>query len=373
MNQREYDIVIIGAGSAGVAASVSASIENKSVLLLEKSNRIGGMATRAEVGTICGLYLNDDSPNFTYNVDDFTREFAESIRKQSNSTPITNSSGLKFLPYEVDVFENHCKSLLNENQIDIWLNTELKEVQVNGDQVERLLVKKENLNYQIKLSSIVDASGVNVVSKLAGLKLQSISYQQSLTHIFRIKNISFESEENLALILLFKTKDKFNLSIVPGSYSENEVALKFNFFDSSIDVQYEIQKLFSYLKANVIGFSKAIIKSIADETGCRIGGRAEGKYVLTMDDVIYCRKFENSSANGNWPIEIWKAKQLVEILPLQKNDFYQIPDASLKSKQFNNLFFAGRNISADEDAIASARVIATCLQTGGVAGKLAAN
>ena len=38
----------------------------------------------------------------------------------------------------------------------------------------------------------------------------------------------------------------------------------------------------------------------------------------------------------------------------------------------NNLFFAGRNISADDAAIASARVMGICLQTGYAAGCMAA-
>jgi hypothetical protein len=54
-----------------------------------------------------------------------------------------------------------------------------------------------------------------------------------------------------------------------------------------------------------------------------------------------------------------------------ENDFYTIPSQSLISSKLTNLFFAGRNISATEKAIASARVIGTCLQTGFAAGALA--
>jgi len=44
----------------------------------------------------------------------------------------------------------------------------------------------------------------------------------------------------------------------------------------------------------------------------------------------------------------------------------------LESKHLKNLYFAGRNLSSDVRAMASARVMGTCLATGFAAGILAA-
>lgn len=54
------------------------------------------------------------------------------------------------------------------------------------------------------------------------------------------------------------------------------------------------------------------------------------------------------------------------------DDHYQIPAGCLQSSSIDNLFFAGRNISATDGAIASARVMGICLQTGYAAGCMAA-
>lgn len=43
--KKEYDIIVAGGGVAGVAAAVSAAKSGRSVLLLEKSNILGGLAT----------------------------------------------------------------------------------------------------------------------------------------------------------------------------------------------------------------------------------------------------------------------------------------------------------------------------------------
>ena len=43
--KKHYDVIVAGGGVAGVAAAVSAAKRGRSVLLLEKSNILGGLAT----------------------------------------------------------------------------------------------------------------------------------------------------------------------------------------------------------------------------------------------------------------------------------------------------------------------------------------
>ena len=52
----EADVVIVGAGIAGCSAAIAAAKENKKVLIIEKSDALGGNATQSNVGTICGAY-----------------------------------------------------------------------------------------------------------------------------------------------------------------------------------------------------------------------------------------------------------------------------------------------------------------------------
>ena len=72
-------------------------------------------------------------------------------------------------------------------------------------------------------------------------------------------------------------------------------------------------------------------------------------------------------------MEIWSQAKRVELHALPEGDYYDIPAGSLISSGIDNLYFGGRCISATDMAIASARVIGTCLQTGYAAGKLASS
>ena len=58
---------------------------------------------------------------------------------------------------------------------------------------------------------------------------------------------------------------------------------------------------------------------------------------------------------------------------LPPNEFYEIPARALRAAKIKNLFMAGKTISADAEAIASARVMGCCLATGEAAAKLVAS
>ena len=50
------DVVVLGGGSAGIAAAVAVARKGLQVVLIERNAYPGGKATEAEVGTVCGLY-----------------------------------------------------------------------------------------------------------------------------------------------------------------------------------------------------------------------------------------------------------------------------------------------------------------------------
>ena len=133
-----------------------------------------------------------------------------------------------------------------------------------------------------------------------------------------------------------------------------------------------VENLAQFLITHIEAFKNAHIKHIAPEVGIRTGQRSTGKYMLTEADVLSCKKFDNAIANASWPIEEWEQNRRVNMRYFNLDDYYQIPADCLQSNYLDNLFFAGRNISATDGAIASARVMGICLQTGYAAGYLAA-
>jgi flavin-dependent dehydrogenase len=86
-HELKTDVVVIGAGAAGVAAAIAAAREGLGVVLLEKNSFPGGRATASAVGTICGLYLRSFKQEAAFVAEGFMKEFAEKLQQRSASKP----------------------------------------------------------------------------------------------------------------------------------------------------------------------------------------------------------------------------------------------------------------------------------------------
>lgn len=393
MKTLHTDIVIIGGGSAGVAAAVASARENKKVILIEKNNYLGGKATAAQVGTICGLYQYKKTNVSEYIVNGFAKEFADQLAVLSSSKPLYNLHGLHYLPYNIEVYKKLCDELMAIHDVCVYLNSEVMNVFVESDKIQSIGIKNNEEEIKIECNAVIDCSGNGYISQLLKQPLITSQKYQAAAQIFTIQGIQDTVESNLSLIFMKEIKkavlnnqlnNSFDkTSIVQGSYKNGLLSVKLNIpiaVTNSDDNHQElrtkslsmIHELLQYLKTTNPLFKNASLQSIAPEVGIRTEVRPVGKYILTEEDVLSCKKFESAIANCSWPIEEWDENKGLHIRFFDQNDYYQIPSDCLKSLHFTNLFFAGRNISATDGAIASARVIGICLQTGFAAGILAA-
>ncbi len=110
--------------------------------------------------------------------------------------------------------------------------------------------------------------------------------------------------------------------------------------------------------------------------GKRESRRMCGEYMITQRDISDGRVFEDEIAFGGWPIDDHYPGGFyhrgVPNTDIQTPAPYSIPYRALYSKNVENLFFAGRNISMTHMAMSSIRVMATCSLLGEAVGKAAA-
>ncbi len=387
------DVVVLGGGSAGVAAAVAAARKGLQVILIERNAYLGGKATAAEVGTVCGLYKFSRNENPEFIVKGFAKEFAELLQSKSNTKPLYNADGLHYLPYNIDVFKNISVNLLQENKVAVYFNSVLKTVHAENGKIISVSVIAGGNPVTIHLKSIIDCSGDSIISRAADLPLIKSENYQAAAQVFTMQGVDEDNEARLGMILMKTLRsaiDKNQLAdfydrvyIVPGSLKNNCVNLKIGIplpvtyapgnLQELKTVAYSfVENLSQFLITHVAAFKNASVQNIAPEVGTRIGQRSTGKYILTEDDVLQCKKFDDAIANAAWPIEEWSQQVRVTMRYFSVDDFYQVPAGCLQSGHINNLFFAGRNIAATDAAIASARVMGICLQTGYAAGCMAA-
>ena len=128
-SQEDYDIIIYGGTSAGIAAAVESSRMAKSVLIIEPSNRIGGLTTG-------GLGATDIGNKIA--IGGISREFYERIAQKYSSPDATMWTFEPKVAYEV--FED----MIQEHNIPVVFNERLdlsRGVIKNGGSIQSIIME----------------------------------------------------------------------------------------------------------------------------------------------------------------------------------------------------------------------------------------
>lgn len=387
------DVAIIGAGAAGIAAAVAAAESGlKKVILIERYGFTGGLATSALVGTICGLYFRN-MDNTHYAVQGFARDFANGVMSTSNTQPKMFAEGLHFLPYQPAVFHQQAVQQLKKADVELFLHMYVSQVKVSDKKISELLINTCTRQFCIMPTAVVDCSGNAEISMLAGLDMIKQPSYQSGAYVFQVSGLPSMEPQILALNLIRWIKRGIQLgeldpycdwlSIIPGTVNNGMAYLKLGLprlFDTDLMclTEYELDarsrciEIIDYLRSAEPLCKSLSIINMATQVGIRSGPRSQGIKILDSEHVLACAKPDDGIAIGAWPIEYWGKQRKPEMNYFKMDDYYLIPAGTLVSRDLDNLFFAGKALSATELAIASARVIGTCLSTGYAAGMLAA-
>ena len=172
---------------------------------------------------------------------------------------------------------------------------------------------------------------------------------------------------------------------MPGSGANGRLALKLSLLPANPDralwqqvTDWErearalLEPLRRFLVENIAACRNARLDSVAPQLGVRSGRRILGRARLTDSDVLGVRKSPAGIARGCWPMERWTNSPRPEMTYFAERDYYDIPLDCLRPVELDNVWVAGRCLSAETGAMTSARVIGTALATGWAAGTAAA-
>lgn len=366
------DIAVIGGGAAGIAAAVCAARAGCSTIEIDVRSAPGGTGGFSGLTTLCGIY--DDTGTFLN--DGFTREFAEALVERR--APLSSaklllsyrailSAPIKMgrvwvLPYRPETFRALAENLISTTpNLRAQWNTPLADVVVEADRITAL--------NGFKVGAVIDCSGTAEVARAIGAETlatdettQASAVIVTLCKVYR----TLDSAADMAQVLLPLARAGFRPLNLQASLEPHTFTGKF------AGRAEQVPQLIAFLRANIRGFEncETSLKHFTDAH--RAGRMIVGQYLLTGTDVLDGRKFSDAAARCAWPIEQWNAAGIVRFKYLPPGTHYEIPARSLRAAHIKNLFMAGKTISADVDAIASARVMGCCLATGAAAGNLAA-
>jgi hypothetical protein len=394
-----YDVVVAGGGAAGLAAAVAAAAGGARTALIERYGFLGGMATAGMVSTVCGLYLT--SP--TGPAEPLNAGFADVFARRLAAMPGCGSPvrrGRTFvLPYTPFAFACLADELTAAApHLDVYLHAYLVGAEARAGRIEALRVATWERLLDLTARVVVDTSGDAVVAQRAGAATETapVAERQLPSLVFVLQRVDTEAlgpGPRVAVLRALVTaehegrlpKGASNLALAP-SPQPGEVVCKLTLSgiaeelpagrDFLTRAEQESRKralaVAEFLKT-MAPFARAFVSHAAPQVGVRESRRLVGRYQLTRDDVLSGRKFEDAVARASWPIELWdEGRPGATYEYLEDGQSYDIPLRCLQARDVDNLFGAGRCLSASHEALGSARVIGTCLATGEAVGTAAA-
>jgi hypothetical protein len=144
-----------------------------------------------------------------------------------------------------------------------------------------------------------------------------------------------------------------------------------NFSSVECQLREDIFKFTQVLKETFPEFKDCYVSSTAPQAGIRESRRIVGVHTVTGEEYVEAFQYEDSISRGIHPIDIHASKGTSQTrIDLTKPAY--VPYRALIAPDFPNLLVAGRCISTDRPALASLRVMASCMGTGQAAGVAAA-
>lgn len=395
MTLRECDVLVVGGGPAGIAASTAAGRHEADVVLIEKYGFLGGLAVAGASGCICGLYLGSRDEVAAYAPGLFPAEWGGRLAKACNTQPVSLGNGLHVLPYDTWRFQLLAEAVVCETErVEPVFHSVVTSVVADGVRVVEVEAFAWNRLVRFRPRVVVDCTGEASVVALAGADCSDESDSQTAGSIISLAGVTIDLSERATRLSVLRqiaqataeerlSEECGNLSFLSFVPSDGLVHFKLGLPERFLAdwnrlTRIEIYRrrvadeLSQFLAREVHGFDNARVLSTSLQAGIRVGRRIIGRFTLKAADVLSCRKFHDGIACGSWPMELWRTAVRPEMTMLPEDDWYDIPIGCLQPQMLDNVLTAGRCISADAQALSSARVIGVCFATGWAAGTVAA-
>ena len=381
---KKYDLAVIGGGFAGVAAALAAARGGAKVLIVEKSNCLGGAAVNCLVNPFMPYWTEMDGKR----VDLSAGIFKEIHDRLEHHNAMSKES---FLEEELKYILNE---MVAEANIDLLFHAYIFKVEKCDEHIASIVVATKSGEMHVEANYFIDATGDAQLAYLANcptvLGRESDHLCQPMTLCFRVGNVDVEkfyaSREKLKIahaqslaagelinpredILVFKTPIHnvlhFNTTrvIKKNPTSPEEVT------EAEVLARRQVYEIYDFMKKHADGLEDSFLMMTAAEIGVRESRMIVGDYVLTEQDCRNCVKFEDAIAACNYDIDIHNPEGTgTSHYYFPTGEYYTIPYRSLIPKGVSNMLVAGRCISSDHGAQASYRIMPVVCCIGEAAG-----
>lgn len=413
------DVAVFGAGASGLAAALSAARNGSKVVLIEKNGYLGG-------NLVSGLpllgYLDKHGKQV---IGGIAQEIIDRLIERGaclghnrcalhNSVTIIDSEAMKMLAFD----------LCEESGVEVLLHCLPIDVKLHNGRISCVDVLGTGERYSIAAKIFIDSTADGELAYLSGASYEKGNSEQGImqppTLLYMLMdfceeeflkyleqhpedlipaesmNVSagydvsyFRSHPGYVFLGLRDTLAKHRQNGISALVRDTLIYIKTTHpkqicinatrvlnFDGSDSQELtrgtresmtQIRTMHQWLKEHIPGFQNTYISHINDNIGVRETRRFAGLQRLSIESVISGEISSDSIALGAYKVDIHSGTEEGTIL-MDLEQAYGIPLGCLISKDFENLILNGRCISMDSEALASVRVMPTCMAIGQGAG-----
>jgi len=404
-----FDVVVLGGGPAGIAAASAAARNGASVLLVERYGFLGGMGTAAGVTNFCGLHANVFG-EIRQVVHGVAADLLARMRALDGLNGPHLVLGKTFAQaYDMSAFKCAADDVLAHDGVQLLFHAlAAGVVRTASGAIDALLLETKSGRVAVRGKTFIDCSGDADLAHWAGVPTEKGDESGQMlypTLMFRVGEVDaarageawrtipklmdaveasreFTFPRRGAVVRPQKRPYEWRVNVTQlknadGSATDGTDALSLS--RGEIEGRRQIVDYLKFLREKVPGFEKAYALDIASQLGIRETRRLVGEYMLTAEDVLQCRDFDDSIGVNGWPLEKHVAGDVVwEWPPIPGSRGYnQLPYRMLLPRRstangVNNLLVAGRCASMTHDGQSAARVTGSCFVMGQAAGTAAA-
>ena len=393
MSAERYDVLVVGAGSAGTTAAVAAARGGARTLLVDRFGFLGGTST-AVLDTFYAFYTPGERPEKV--VAGIPDEVVSRLtdRGMAFERPNTYGAGTG-ITYDPETLKRVWDELTAEAGVRTLLHAFAFAVSVEGRRVVGVDVATKGGVRRLEATVVIDASGDADICALAGAPFEPPGEGvQSLSTVFRMANVDVGRAEAVPKRELWermreaRDSGRYALTRIEGSVHRTPhegVMMALMTRVRNVDAtdadqlaaaeregRRQAHEYFRFLRENVPGYERAALVSTSPAIGVRESRRILGEHVLTADEILAAKRFPDQVGRCGAPIEEHHAGDDTRWVYLAEGATYGIPFRALQPRGLENVLVAGRCFSATHDAHASARSMGTCMAMGQAAGTAAA-
>ncbi len=388
-----YDVIVAGAGPAGICAAVAAARQGAKVALVERYGVVGGNLTAGYVGPILGMVSKGTMRD-------------ELVRLLG--VPDNDMIGETGKAHDFEQAKRVLTQLIAREHIDVYLQSAVYDVVKEENSVQGVILATNEGPIVLKGRITVDATGDAIVSYMAGAEIEKgrgdglmqpvtleftidgVDESRGVTCIGDVDEVQLDGErfldfckrcadegkipQNLAAVRLHPTTRKGERQVNTTQANGVDITKIDHIFPAEVELRGQMELLVEFFRAHLPGYENCRCVSSGTTTGVRESRRVMGDYVITAEELAQGKRFDDAVVHrAEFVVDIHNPAGAGQAeAQIQYCEPYDLPYRCFTPRGIENLYTAGRCISGTHRAHASYRVMSICMAMGEAVGIAAA-